>query len=204
MRYGPGRKEETRARILEAAGKVFRRQGFHAAGVDRVMEEAGLTPGGFYAHFDSKQALLAEALKSSVDSMARKHEAALASLSGDAWLEAFVGRYLSREHRGSMEDGCPLVALVSEVSRADSPVKARFEESIRALRDRLTEHAEAGGSTVDEGRVLSLIALCVGGLGLARSVEDEELSAKILDSCKQAAREILGVGDPPTGDSRSG
>ena len=62
MRYPAGHKEQTRAKILQAAGKVFRREGYHAAGVDKVMEEAGLTAGGFYAHFASKEALLAETL----------------------------------------------------------------------------------------------------------------------------------------------
>ena len=63
MRYAADQKEKTRSRIVRAAGKVFRRQGYHAAGVDKVMAEAGLTAGGFYAHFDSKQALLAEAIE---------------------------------------------------------------------------------------------------------------------------------------------
>ncbi len=82
MRYAPDHKEKTRARIIEAAGKVFRRQGYHATGVDKVMEEAGLTAGGFYAHFDSKQALLVEALAHAGAEMGRRREAGLEELSG--------------------------------------------------------------------------------------------------------------------------
>ena len=85
MRYAPDHKEKTRARILEAAGKVFRRQGYHSAGVDKVMEEAGLTAGGFYAHFDSKQALLAEAVTIAASEATRKIEAGLEELSGCEW-----------------------------------------------------------------------------------------------------------------------
>ena len=82
MRYAPGQKEKTRARILEAAGKVFRRRGYHAAGVDEVMEEAGLTAGGFYAHFASKQALLAEALVQAAVETGRRRDAGLEDLPG--------------------------------------------------------------------------------------------------------------------------
>src|SRR5437764_10554084 len=110
MRYPAGHKEQTRVKILRAAGKVFRRLGYHAAGVDKVMEEAGLTAGGFYAHFDSKQELLAEALTCAGAEAGRRHAAALEGLSGGEWLEAFLGRYLSVEHRGKWEEGCPLAA----------------------------------------------------------------------------------------------
>ena len=94
MRYAPDHKEKTRAKILEAAGRVFRRHGYHASGVDRVMEEAGLTAGGFYAHFDSKQALLAEALAHAGEEIGRRREAGLEDLSGREWIEAFLARYL--------------------------------------------------------------------------------------------------------------
>src|SRR3954465_14142265 len=102
MRYAPDQKEKTRAKILEAGGKVFRRQGYHAAGVDKVMEEAGMTAGGFYAHFDSKQTLLAEALACAGAEVGGRHEAALEGLSGEGWLEAFFARYLSMAHRSKI------------------------------------------------------------------------------------------------------
>src|SRR3954465_3034223 len=111
MRYAPDQKEKTRAKILEAGGKVFRRQGYHASGVDKVMEEAGLTAGGFYAHFDSKQALLAEAVTCAAAEATGKIESGLEELSGKEWLEAFLARYLSPQHVRVPGDGCPLVAL---------------------------------------------------------------------------------------------
>src|SRR5271166_4690014 len=126
MRYAAGHREQTRARILRAAGKVFRRQGYHAAGVDKVMEEAGLTAGGFYAHFDSKEALLAEALTCAAAGISHRRDIGLAGLPGDEWLDAFLGRYLSMAHRREIEDGCPLTALVSEVARAAKPVQQSF------------------------------------------------------------------------------
>ena len=112
MRYASDQKEKTRAKILEAAGKVFRRQGYHAAGLDKVMEEAGLTAGAFYAHFDSKQTLLAEAVKHAAGEVRGLSEPKLEGLSGAEWIDAFLWRYLSLSHSRQLEDGCPLPALV--------------------------------------------------------------------------------------------
>ena len=141
MRYAAGHKEQTRAKILQAAGKVFRREGYHAAGVDKVMEEAGLTAGGFYAHFGSKEALLAETLAPAAAEAGARRDKDLEGVAGRAWVEAFVERYLSPSHRGKTEDGCPLPALVSEVARAGGPVKASFEAIVRDLAARLPGHA---------------------------------------------------------------
>ena len=107
MRYAAGHKEQTRAKILRAAGRVFRRQGYHAAGVDKVMEEAGLTAGGFYAHFGSKEALLAETLGPAAAEAGAARDKDLEGVAGDAWVEAFVERYLSPGHRHKTEDGLP-------------------------------------------------------------------------------------------------
>jgi len=103
MRYAAGHREQTRARILRAAGKVFRRQGYHAAGVDKVMEEAGLTAGGFYAHFASKEALLAETLAPAAAGALCSEP--IEHLTGRAWAEAFVERYLGPAHLIKTEDG---------------------------------------------------------------------------------------------------
>ncbi len=168
MRYAADRKEKTRARILGAAGKVFRREGYHGAGVDDVMAEAGLTAGGFYAHFDSKQSLLAEALEHAAAQAGERLVPSSERLSGRDWVEAFLGRYLSPEHCRGVEDGCPLAALVSEVARADGPVKERFEALVRGMVSELTSHAIPGGCARSEDGALVALAICVGGLGLAR------------------------------------
>ena len=183
MRYAAGHREQTRAKILRAAGKVFRRQGYHAAGVDKVMEEARLTAGGFYAHFGSKEALLAETLSPAAAGALRDEP--IEHLTGRAWAEAFVERYLSPAHLIKTEDGCPLPALVSEVARAGRSVKASFEAIVQGLATRL--HGQAGGD-VSEDRALAVLALCVGGLGVARSVQDEALAERILVACRDLAK----------------
>jgi TetR/AcrR family transcriptional regulator, transcriptional repressor for nem operon len=185
MRYGAGHKEQTRGKILRAAGKVFRREGYHAAGVDKVMEEAGLTAGGFYAHFKSKEALLAETLAPAASDAGVQRDTDLEGLTGRAWVEAFVERYLSPSHLLRVEDGCPLPALVSEVARTGHPVKASFEAIIRGFAARLQGQA---GEGLTEDRALAIVALCVGGLGVARSVHDEALAARILAVCRDLAK----------------
>ena len=202
MRYAPGQKEKTRARILEAAGRVFRRHGYHSAGVDKVMEEAGLTAGGFYAHFESKQALLAEALTCADAEIAALREAGLEGLPAGEWFDAFLERYLSMEHRRKLDEGCPLAALISEISRADVPVKKSFEAIVRGLADKLSAQTRGSGPAPAEGPAFAAVALCVGGLGLARAVEDEGLAERILDSCRVGARQILGAAEERSGRSR--
>ncbi len=183
MRYPAGHREQTRAKILRAACRVFRRQGYHAAGVDKVMEEAGLTAGGFYAHFASKEALLAETLAPAAASALCDEP--IEHLTGRASAEAFVDRYLSPAHLVNIEDGCPLAALVSEVARAGGSVKTSFEAMVWSLATRL--QGQAGGD-VSADRALAVLALCVGGLGVARSVQDEALAERILVACRDLAK----------------
>jgi TetR/AcrR family transcriptional regulator, transcriptional repressor for nem operon len=200
MRYASGHKEQTRAKILQAAGKVFRRQGYHAAGVDKVMEEAGLTAGGFYAHFGSKEALLAETLAPAAAETGAWRDQQLEGMTGRAWVEAFVDRYLSPSHRSKAEDGCPLPALVSEIARAGVPVKASFEAIVRDLAARLEGHA---GGVLSGDRALAILALCVGGLGVARSVQDEALGERILAACRDLAKEGLVADDDADSDGQT-
>jgi TetR/AcrR family transcriptional regulator, transcriptional repressor for nem operon len=193
MRYAPGRKEQTRAKILEAAGKVFRRDGYQAAGVDKVMEEAGLTAGGFYAHFASKEALLAEILAPAATEAAIPLDQGLDRTTGPARAEAYLDRYLSESHRCKPEHGCPLPALVSEVARSGETVKASFEAIVLDFAAKLQGHA---GADLTEGRALAIVALCVGGLGIARAVQDEALGDRILAACRDLAREALAADLP--------
>jgi TetR/AcrR family transcriptional repressor of nem operon len=194
MRYPAGHKEQTRAKILRAAGKVFRREGYHAAGVDMVMEEAGLTAGGFYAHFGSKEALLAEALAPAAAEAGALRDKDLEGAPSPAWVEAFVERYLRPSHLIQPEDGCPLPALVSEVARTSGPVKASFEAIICDLAARLRDQA---GESLTEDRALAILALCIGGIGVARSVQNQALAERILAACRDLAKTGL-VADAQT------
>jgi len=186
MRYPADHKAKTRARILAAAGRMFRRRGYHASGVDAVMAEAGLKPGGFYAHFDSKESLLAEALHQAAAAMEARGVPVPDGPPGRSWASAFVAGYLSPAHRDAADDGCPLAALICEVARAGEPVKRSFEATLLRMASRMSP-----GSGAPDDRELAVLALCLGGLGMARAVSDEGLALRILAACRTLAAAAL-------------
>lgn len=199
MRYAPDHKPATRARIVAAAGKVLLEQGLAGAGVHQVMARAGLTHGGFYAHFQSRDALIAEALEALLEERRGQLVAGLDELRGEARLAQVVGRYLNRHHRDNAEEGCPLPALGGELARADPELRARFERGLAALADEIvapqdededaeaSEGAGAGPGASLEERALATLALCAGGVMLSRAVGDGELSDRILRACRRFA-----------------
>lgn len=160
------RKQRTHERILVSAGRVFRRKGYAGAGVDAVMGEAGLTHGGFYAHFDGKEALFAETVTRALGRTVEIMEKEAGDREGVAWLRVAVRRYLSRPHLEAVEEGCPMPALVSELGRAgDAP----------------------GPGLEPDDRALATVALCVGGISMARAVKDPALADRILAACRKLA-----------------
>ena len=129
MRYGPGHKQEARTKILDAAGRGFRRLGFGGIGVDGLAKEAGVTSGAFYGHFPSK----ADAFKAAaVAGLVQLREAVedLRANEGDAWLEKFVDFYMSVRRTCDLGESCALQSLTPEVARADRDTKAAYEAEI--------------------------------------------------------------------------
>lgn len=187
MRYPPEHKARTRERILEAAGRVFRRDGYHAAGVDKIMAEAGLTAGGFYAHFASKEELLLEMLRRALPQQL-PHPTA----TGRAAVAAYIERYLSAAHRDHPEAGCPVPPLLSELSRTGDRQKENFEELLVTLQSGLATHLEEAGEPNADRRALALLALCVGGLALSRALPDSATSEQLLAACRELALASLG------------
>ena len=197
MRYPPGHKQETRRRILSAASALFRRQGVQATGLPDVMKAAGLTVGGFYRHFDSKSSLFREAVASSL----RRTLAFLRHSPGDQrgpdWLRAAAERYLSREHLANVDRGCPLPALTPEIARADPDTKRVYAEALREIVDELESRAPEDATLTARERAWAFVALNVGGLMLARGVDDPELAGEILRACRRSA-----VAESPAEDPR--
>src|SRR5215207_11453249 len=123
MRYGKDQKQATRQRILDAAGRRFKEDGIDGAGVAAVMSDAGLTNGAFYAHFTSKEDLVANVL---ADQLRAQRQNVDAELSGRAGLEAFIRAYLSPQHRDQSADGCPSAALLDEIARRPPATRQAF------------------------------------------------------------------------------
>jgi len=208
MRYAPAHKQRSREAIVEAAGRVFRRLGYDGASVDSIMGEAGLTRGGFYAHFDSKEDLFAEVVRRSVKDAESVREKGLEGLDDAAWAIGLVERYLSKAHERSVERGCPIPPLISELSRSGEAPRRAFAAAHQTLTDRIAERLGGGRAGHDLAR--ALVAVSVGGVALARAMPDERTAGRILSACRRHARALIEArgdvddapADAPVGGAR--
>jgi TetR/AcrR family transcriptional repressor of nem operon len=190
MRYAANHKLTTRSRIVQAASEVFREKGVAATGVDEVMRRAGLTHGGFYAHFRGKSALVAEACASGFDA-GRTNLARIAALpSRRERVRALVLSYLSPRHRDNPAGGCLVAALGFEAARASGPARQSYSAALQQHRARLAAALRLG---VDERQnvrlATALLGQLVGALILARSLADPLESAEVLAQARQTALE---------------
>ena len=183
MRYSADHKAATRSRLLQQAGALAKREGFANTGVDALATAAGLTAGGFYAHFGSKAELL-EAL------IEQELEASLAMFDQAAGLAPLVAGYLSLAHVEHPEAGCCLPALSAEVARAEEPVRAAFERSLGKLHALLVERLG------DADRAWALLAQTVGAVMLARALPTRAARKRLLDGVR---RQILSAAGPDAG-----
>jgi len=184
MRYAPEHNDATRERILEAASRLFQEHGIAAVGLAKVMAEAGLTVGTFYTHFESKEALLQEALLRSLDA---RHEALVQTLPG-ADLERVVRAYLSPEHRDASGTGCPVAALASEVARHPRATRHTFSSHNAPTLDALAAWLSSRrGKKVGRADAAALLGLLAGTLQLARAAPDRAESDAILEAGVRAA-----------------
>lgn len=200
MPWTEDHKAETRARIVEAAGRLFRRQGYKGVGIDAVMAEAGLTRGGFYAHFKSKEDLLRAVVSEVVFAdIVRMHERQ-GQDDPPNWLAAAIDGYLSEAHRDrTMTEipDCPMAALSADVARAGPEVQAAFTDVARDLLATLAARIEPRLDGADEAidfdaweRAIATAALLAGALAMSRAVNDKALSASVLESARKGAKLI--------------
>jgi TetR/AcrR family transcriptional regulator, transcriptional repressor for nem operon len=185
------RKEATHERIVETAARAIRRSGYDGTGVAEIMKEAGLTHGGFYAHFDSRDGMLAEAAdRAGADTVAFLTRVA-AEVAPKKALEAMLRTYLSKEHVESAETGCAVAALGSEMPRQPANVRRAATRRIKEMIDLVARQSPDWGQPGAHERALVTVATALGALVLARAVDDPKLS----DAVRQAALNHL----TPTG-----
>lgn len=200
MRVTREQAAENRRRVVEAAGTLFREHGFDGVGVADIMKAAGLTHGGFYGQFGSKDDLMAEALGAILGRSAESWRAR-AERAPDDPFGALVGYYLSRTHSGSAASGCAVAALGGEVMRAPEAVRASFSDGFEALVEVLASTIEARDEAERRQKALAVMAQITGAVILARAFADRARSDELLE----AVRAALGVGrkggqvPPPTG-----
>lgn len=169
-------KEASHERIVAAAARAIRRSGYHGTGVADIMKEAGLTHGAFYAHFDSREAMLAEAADRAGAESNAFAASVIAAAPPEQSLQALLHAYLSQEHLEGIETGCPVPALGSEMPRQAPEVRRVATRRIKEMIDLVARQSPDWGQPAAHERALVTVAAMVGTLMLARAVDDPALS----------------------------
>lgn len=183
-KHAGAHKQRTHKRILDAAARAFRTEGVAGVAIPRLMGEAGLTHGGFYAHFESKDALVAEACEQGLSEMAAQLLADAQQAPQGEGLQAIIKAYVSRQHRDMPETGCMIPALAAEIAREPIEVRHAFTQSLHTLFAHIAPFLpDRQGSTHDE-EAMVLMAGMAGTILLSRAVDDPTLSDRILKASR--------------------
>jgi TetR/AcrR family transcriptional regulator, transcriptional repressor for nem operon len=175
-------KEATHDRIVEVAARTIRRSGYDGTGVADVMKEAGLTHGGFYAHFASREAMLAEAADRAGSEAVALMERVAAKAPPDKVLQAMMQAYLSETHVKSLETGCAIAALGSEMPRQAPEIRRAATRRIKEMIDLVSRQLPEWGKPGAHEHALVMVSTMVGALVLARAVDDPRLSEALRDA----------------------
>lgn len=187
MRSGD-RKAKTAAKILAAATRRFCEHGIKPVSVANLMAEAGLTHGGFYAHFDSKDALVAEVIRHGLEeSQRRMRDWGAHPADGDTPLGTIAGNYLSTAHRDAVGRGCPVPLLFAEIARGDAVARSAASVKISEIVALLAGYMTGGDAEETEAAAIAFLSTLVGGMLLARATNDARFSDRILEAGRALA-----------------
>jgi TetR/AcrR family transcriptional regulator, transcriptional repressor for nem operon len=194
MPYSTAHKQQTRTRIIQSARRLFNRNGFADVSIGEIMGEAGLTHGGFYKHFSAKEDLYQAAVLQFIcedhpESWQARHIDP--SAKGEDLARMIVNSYLSEDHFDDRDGSCPMIALPSDVSRGNDAVKGAFRQVLEMMVGAFSANLKPSERPARE-RALALVALVVGGMVLARSVDDPELAKQLRDGARAQAFETAG------------
>jgi TetR/AcrR family transcriptional repressor of nem operon len=181
MKVSRAQATENRERILDVATRLFRERGIDGIGVSDLMQAAGLTHGGFYGHFKSKEDLVAQACARAVSRMRQNWTNVIEQSTGDP-LEALAATYLTPKHRDGAGRGCPMAALGPEIARQGPTVRRAFTDELRPFLDYLSRIVQGSSSSLRRQKALAAYATLVGALVVSRTVDDPELSNEILSA----------------------
>jgi TetR/AcrR family transcriptional repressor of nem operon len=187
MRVSQAEKEKSRSRIIESAARLLRERGVDGASVADVMSDAGLTHGGFYRHFDTKDSLIRAALDSAFDQIVARlnttdRPSGSETLSGD--LATFEALYLSDAHVAAPGRGCPVAALAGDVGRTGDTVRETFAQGVRRIVSGMANQL-SGSRAQRRARAYRQLAMMAGAVVIARA-SDAETAAEVLAACRQA------------------
>ena len=195
MPYSAEHKARTRAKIVESARILFNRHGFQDVTIDMVMENAGLTRGGFYNHFRSKEGLYEAAVSSFLTGRGaqwRKNAGVDPASPAAEMARQMIAGYLSPEHLGDLDGQCPMIALPSDVARANPQVQAAYQQLLNAMVGLLGGGIEADSAGARE-QALAMAALCVGGMVLARTLPDSDLAHEVRTAAFRTAERMIAA-----------
>ncbi|MEU5485844.1 TetR/AcrR family transcriptional regulator [Streptomyces mirabilis] len=191
VRYGKEHKQATRQRIIETAGRRFKKDGIDGSGISTLMADAGLTNGAFYAHFASKDDLVAAAV---ADQLRVQYANVIGQAApGIAGLEQIVRWYLSPQHRDSPDDGCPSAALLDEIGRCADETKQAYTDGVLAVIDGIAARLAPADPRSVRTKTLSVYAMMVGTLQLSRALADRRLSDELLEEGIRNALTLLSA-----------
>ena len=190
-RYGKEHKEATRRRIIEAAGQRLKRDGIDGSGVSVLMADAGLTNGAFYAHFASKEDLVATAVADQLNQQLERFRTLAVDREG---VEQLVREYLSIEHRDDLEHGCPSAALLDEIGRCGEGTLRAYTDGMLELVDQFASTVAPGDPQSARGQMLSVLALLIGTLQMSRALADRRLADEVLERGIENALALLPGG----------
>lgn len=193
MRYDAEHKQKTRSKVLEVAAKAIRSDGPDRIGVAGVMAEAGLTHGGFYAHFKSKDELVAAAIEQMFEESRARVAHEMDGHPPAEGLANYIDFYLSKKHRDARGAGCPMAALSSDLPRLPEQTRALFAEGAQHLVESMTEKLTALGFANPQMLARSTVSELVGALSLARAETDAKRSDAILADSRQLLKQRLGL-----------
>ena len=186
MRKSRAEAAQTRERIVSGASAMFREHGLADVGVVALMADAGLTHGGFYAHFESREALMAEAIRYALVQSAQRIYSSALNNGDKPGYSRLIHRYLSKEHRDDPKNGCVLASLGAEVARQDGESRSVFSQGFDGLVTLLADLSPARTRVSRRAHVLSVISALAGALTLARAVIDPDVSDEILVSVRKS------------------
>ncbi|MFI5429633.1 TetR/AcrR family transcriptional regulator [Aeromicrobium sp. UC242_57] len=194
VRYDKQHKEATRSRIVESAGRRLKQDGIDGSGVAVLMKDAGLTNGAFYAHFDSKDSLVAEVVASELAAQLDRYDSLPQGREG---VEEMIRQYLSVEHRDNPSEGCPSASLLDEIARSTPATRQAYTDGATALVDALTRRLSGDDGSGEpclqaRARAFSAYALMVGTMQFARALTDDELSRAVI---AQGLADVLAMLD---------
>jgi TetR/AcrR family transcriptional repressor of nem operon len=193
MRYSKDHKQETHARIVKKASVRLREKGAHGVGVADLMKEVGLTHGGFYAHFDSREALLIEAFGYAMDRSTERWRKLAEQTPPDKRLAAIVEAYLTPAHRDDPGHGCAVPALGAEIARESPKTRKAFAARLEQMIDMLADQIPELPRKVARKQAMASLATMMGTLVLARISGSGEFSEDILDAGRNAVRQRVAL-----------